>query len=384
MTVLLVLNTLVLAWRLAAVLQAFFDSRHRIRPGRLGTFAIAALVVAVAAPHTLAHVWGSAAKSAFEKVFTGDVLGSGTEQEPAATGPGHDERLNMLILGIDKTPQRTATLTDTMMVVSIDPVGETVSMLSVPRDLVDVPLGDGTIYKAKLNSLYTYAETHPDDYPAGGIRALEDAIGALLQIRIHYYAMMDFQGFVTMINTLGGIDVNVTRGFSDPTYDGYGFHGTGWAINPGLHHFNGFEALAYARARKAATETDFTRAARQQEILIALRDEALKAGSLFFHLPELLETFGRYVRTDIPPDLLPTLAAVADSMDRDAIARAVLQRPYVKGGVDERGSIQRPDLELISELAAQLFTEPGVLPAALVTPAPPGGTGPGASPAASP
>jgi anionic cell wall polymer biosynthesis LytR-Cps2A-Psr (LCP) family protein len=144
----------------------------------------------------------------------------------------------------------------------------------------------------------------------------------------------------------------------------------GWGIEPGQHHFNGYEALAYARARKGATETDFTRAARQQEILLALRDKALSAGSLVFHVPDLLETVGEFVQTDLPPGRLPELAAIVDEMNRDAIVRLVLQRPYVQGGVDERGSIQRPQLDLIVELAGALFPAPGTPPTIPPTPAP--------------
>jgi LCP family protein required for cell wall assembly len=370
MTALLILNVLVLAWRAVAVLQAFFDSRHAGRPGRFGAVGLAVVLIAVSGPHALAHVWGSTAKSAFERVFIGDERGGDSGPGLVASGPGYDERLNILIIGLDKAEGRTATLTDTLMVVSIDPVGETVSMLSIPRDLVDVPLPDGTAYTAKINSLYSHVENHPAQYPEGGPKALQGAIGTLLGIPIHYYALMEMMAFVEMVDTVGGLDLDVPRGFTDPVYDGLGLGKVGYTIEPGPHHFNGFDALAYVRTRRGPTETDFTRAARQQEMLIALRDKMLNAGSLLVHLPQHLETLGKFVRTDLPQNLLPALAGVADSMDRGAIARAVLMRPYVKGGVDERGSVQRPVLDKIRELAAQLFTAPGVLPAPLATPVP--------------
>jgi LCP family protein required for cell wall assembly len=191
----------------------------------------------VVAPHLLAHGWGTAANSTFQRVFSGNLaLAEGSGAQPAgARDPGFSERINMLVIGIDKTPDRTATLTDTMMVLSVDPVGETVSMLSLPRDLVDVPLGNGDRYTAKLNSLYSYADRHPEEFPDGGLRALEDAIGALLGIPIHYYALMDFVGFVKMIDAVGGVDIDVTHGFYDPEYDGYGMQGFGWGVEPGLH-----------------------------------------------------------------------------------------------------------------------------------------------------
>ena len=372
MRLLLVVNAALLVWRLVAVVHAFFDGRYPGRSGRLGGVGLAVLIAVVAAPHALAQSWGSAASAAFERVFSGQLVLGETSGTLAAgeRDPGAGERINVLIIGIDKTPDRTATLTDTMMVVSVDPVGQSVSMLSLPRDIVDVPLGTGGTFSAKINSLFSYAERHPDQFPNGGIRTLEDAIGAMLGIPIQYYALMNFEGFVEMVDTLGGLDLNVTRGFYDPEYDGYGFGAMGWGVEPGPHHFTGFEALAYARARKGATETDFTRAARQQEILLALRDQALQAGSLVVHLPALLDTIGKYVRTDVPVDRLPQLAAIVDEMDRDAVVRVVLQRPYVRGGVDERGSIQRPQLDLIAGLASAMFPPPGTAPVIPPTPAP--------------
>jgi LCP family protein required for cell wall assembly len=371
MTALLVLNALVLVWRLGAVLQAFFDDRHAVRPGRAGAIGLAVLIVAVAAPHAIAHSWGNSAKSAFERVFTGNnVHGSRSDDILPASGPGFDQRLNLLLIGLDAAAGRTATLTDSLMVVSIDPVGETVSMVSVPRDLVDVPLPNGDKYVAKINSLWAYANTHPEDFPDGGPKALEDALGTLLGIQIHYYAQMEMTAFVEMVDTVGGIDLDVPRGFTDPVYDGMGLEHRGYTIEAGPHHFSGWDALAYVRTRRGPTETDFKRQERQQEMLIALRDKMLDAGSLLMHLPQHLETFGKFVRTDLPAELLPALAGVADSMDRDAIARVVLMRPYVKGGVDKRGSIQRPVIDKIRALAKELFTEPGVLPAPLATPVP--------------
>ena len=141
-----------------------------------------------------------------------------------------------------------------MIVASLDPVGDTVSIVSIPRDLVNVPLGDGDVFGPKLNSLMSYADRHPEDFPNGGMRALQDAIGALLGIQIHYYAQVDFGGFIAMVDAVGGVDVNVKKGFEDPNYDGYGFDQRGFSINAGQHHLNGIEALAYARVRKAGRE----------------------------------------------------------------------------------------------------------------------------------
>ena len=374
MAFLLVANVALLIWRLFATLHAFFDRRYPSRTSRGGLAILAVLCLTVAIPHVVAHAYGSAARDTFAAIFE-------TDAEAAGSGPASGERLNVLIVGIDKIPGRVATLTDSMMVASIDPVGDTMSMLSIPRDLARVPLGTGDTFAPKLNSLMSFADRNPNEFPDGGMRALQDAVGALLGIRIHYYAQMDFIGFAEMIDAVGGIDIDVERGFSDPDYDGYGLDGRGWSVEAGPNHFTGYEALAYARVRKAAGESDFTRSGRQQEILIALRDRLTQAGSLLFGLPGLLEAMESYVRTDLPSSRLPELAAIVDEMGSGTIARAVLRPPLIKAGVtDPRyGAVQTPNLEEIRAVAAALFSEPGTPATPWPTPTPGPSSEPGAS-----
>jgi LCP family protein required for cell wall assembly len=376
MGTLLTLNLVILGWRLASVAHAFFDRRYAGRLGRAGVAGLALVLAAVAAPHVVANAWGSAAQATFAQVFQEDrSSGPGDAAAATAHGPGHDERLNILVVGIDKTPWRTATLTDTLMVVSIDPVGETATIVSLPRDLVRVPLGDGNVFGPKVNSLMAYADRHPEDFPEGGMRTLENAIGTLLGIPIHYYAKIDFEGFVTLVDAVGGIDINVAKGFYDDMYDGLGINAqgvNGWGVEAGPNHFNGWEALAYARARKADGESDFTRAARQQEVLLALKNRIMADGSLLMNLPALLEAFGDLVKTDLPTDRLPDLAAIADEMAPDAIVKAVLKKPLINtGGIDPvYGSIQVPDYEAILAVAKTLFPPPGEMPQPWPTPEP--------------
>lgn len=376
MGILLTVNLVVVAWRLASVIHAFFDGRYPGRSGRAGAAGLALVLVAVVVPHGIANAWGSTAQATFAQVFEGGrATGPGEPVAATASGPGRDERMNILVVGIDKTPDRTATLTDTLMVVSIDPVGETVTIVSLPRDLVRVPLGDGNVFGPKLNSLMAYANRHPDEFPQGGMRTLEDAVGALLGIPIHYYAQIDFFGFVALVDAVGGVDINVEKAFYDAEYDGLGVNpggGQGWGVEAGPNHFDGWQALAYARARKADGESDFTRAARQQEVLLALRNRIMADGSLLTNLPSLLRAFGDLVKTDLPTDRLPDLAAIADEMAPDAITRAVLRKPLINtGGIDPvYGSIQVPDLEAILAVSKTLFPPPGQKPLPWPTPDP--------------
>ncbi|HET8785589.1 MAG TPA: LCP family protein, partial [Candidatus Limnocylindrales bacterium] len=262
---LLTLNALILGWRLLAVGQAFLDTRRHGPTGRLGMIGIVIIAALVVLPHLAVYRYGTAFGDAFARIFqTPSLASEDGGGPPPPVGPGPNERLNVLVVGVDAAPGRTSVLTDTMMVVSFDPVGKTASLVSLPRDIVNVPLGNGDEYGPKLNSLMSYADRHPKAFPAGGLATLQGAIGALLGIPIHYHATMEFEGFISMVDAVGGVDVDVAKAIDDPGYDGFGEGKRGWSITAGRHHLDGANALAYARSRKSAGESDFTRAGRQQ------------------------------------------------------------------------------------------------------------------------
>ena len=368
---LLALNALLLAWRLVAVFQAFLDTGRTGPTGRLGIAGIVIIAIVVVVPHLAVYRYGSILSDTFGQIFTGDVLGAADRRGAAARPAWHDgQRMNVLLVGVDQRGKRIANLTDTMMVASLDPVGHTVSLVSIPRDLIDTPLGDGNSFGPKLNSLMSYADARPQDFPNGGMRTLEDAIGALLGIPIHYYARIDFRGFIKMVDAVGGVDIDVPHGFSDPGYDGYHVGEKGYSITAGPHHFDGADALAYARSRKGLGESDFTRQARQQQILVALRDRATRGGSLLFQLPELLAAVGQTIRTDLPADQLPELAAIMQDVGHKDLTSVVIRAPLVKSKSTRYGDSQEPDLAAIAAVAAGLFSQPGTDPVPWPSPKP--------------
>ena len=127
------------------------------------------------------------------------------------------------------------------------------SLLSFPRDLVDVPLPGGGVFSGKVNSLLAYARRNPAAFPGSagdGHDVLMAAFGEMTGLQIDYYAQVNLGGFVAVVDALGGIEVNVARAFCDPLYDEYGFT-RGFSITAGRHKLNGNQALAYARIRKA-------------------------------------------------------------------------------------------------------------------------------------
>ncbi|MEO8469549.1 MAG: LCP family protein [Chloroflexota bacterium] len=390
--VILAIQGMVLVWRLLAVGAGLFAVGWR-RPSARHGIAVAILLLAVVLPQGYLGYVTNVAREEVDRVFVVDTGGAwqppSTPQPtlaPEATASPTPEptatpavpRVNILLIGIDSGVGRRTANTDTMIVASLDPVTETVSMISIPRDMVNVPLPDGTVYGPKLNGLDSYARHHPSTFPGSdgtGHDVLMAAIGTLLHLKIDYYASVSLGSFVQVVDILGGVDVSVSKSLCDPGYTEYGFN-SGFSIKAGLRHLNGLQALAYARIRKAPGESDFTRAARQQEVISGLRDAVVKRGFLSDPV-KLLQALGRAMATNVPRDILPDLADVMARVDRTHTYRDVITSPQVRPGFDARGSIQIPDIAGIRKLAATLFPETGTLPLAAFAAPPPATSGSG-------
>ncbi|HSL76540.1 MAG TPA: LCP family protein, partial [Candidatus Limnocylindrales bacterium] len=226
---LLAIQLAFLVWRLLAVGASLWDTSLP-RPGRAEAVPIAAiLLVAVIAPQAYAGYATEVARETADEIFAepsptalAGPLPS-AEPDPSFLAPASPSataspspsptptvpRVNVLLVGVDAGVGRNTYLTDTMIVASLDPVTETVSMVSVPRDMVDVPLADGRKFKGKINGLVSYARHHPRQFPGGdgtGFDVLRGALGKLMGLEIKYHAAVNLQGFVNVINELGGIN----------------------------------------------------------------------------------------------------------------------------------------------------------------------------------
>lgn len=361
---LIVLDATLLGWRLVAVVQAHL-AREPFARRRWTTWLTSAIVVLTVATHVV---------PAYDAVKTIDTLGSitgGVSRGPhdgwlggrlpgASTHPEVElgERVNVLLVGIDAAPNRSTQLTDTMLVVSLDPRGGRSAMISIPRDLYGVPLADGRIYDAKLNSLMARASANPGGYPDGGVETLKGAIGELLGVKIHYFAAINLLGFKQAVDSIGGVDVTVERAINDRTYREPGGRLVGFYLEPGRYHMNGTMALAYARSRKGVGDSDFTRADRQQQLLAALR-EKLTAQNLVLALPGLLDAVKSAVATDIPQNRMRALARAVQDADTSKLRRIVLQPPeYMTADpFSAAGYILIPDLDAIRQVGRRLLRD---------------------------
>ena len=288
--------------------------------------------------------------------------------EPPPPPPTADDRINVLLLGIDRRGGKGwGYRTDTIIIVTVDPSHMTAGMLSIPRDLqLPIP-GNG---EDRINTANVYGYSHR--YPGGGPALLKRTIEVDFHIPLDYYVMIDFNGFNRIIDTLGGVDVNVPKTLHDTKYpdpkpgDPHAYKtvhfDTGW------QHMNGARALEYARSRMSTS--DFDRAKRQQRILVAIREKVLNL-NLIPKLPALTATTMDTVKTDMTLDEMMELARLVPQIDMTNVKQKVIEKPMVYGYRRGDGAaVQLPKWDLINQVVAELFTTPVVV-VPTPTPAPP-------------
>lgn len=205
-------------------------------------------------------------------------------EEPVIAEPNEEEewieqdgdRTNILVLGVDARPGETKSRSDTMMLVSIDPKLDKAAIISIPRDTrVDMP-GSG------FDKICAANVVGGPDY---AVKAVEN----LMRVKIDYYVEMDFNGFKDVIDTLGGVTIDVPHKMYKPSED--------IDLKPGKQKLNGRDALAFVRYRDYVNG-DIDRTAMQQTFMKALADEVLQAKTIT-KLPKLVKQANQYVTTNM-------------------------------------------------------------------------------------
>lgn len=260
------------------------------------------------------------------------------------------ERVNILLMGIDRRPgEAFISRTDTMMIISLDPVTESASILSIPRDLYVLIPGYG---RDRINTAFVYGSA--GNNPVGGAALSMQTVEYNLGVPINHYILVDFSAVINGINALGGIDVNVPFDINDPTYPDMDYGFDPLFIPAGLNHFDGATALKYARTRHV--DNDFGRAARQQQVMLAVRQKAAALGftGLIAQAGTLYQQVENGVRTDLSLEQMIRLATAANGIDSDNIQNDVLDYDYVSSYRTEAGA---QVLILDNEKAAILIEE---------------------------
>ena len=248
-----------------------------------------------------------------------------TTSVPAATRPpiwDGLERLNLLFLGADASVTRTGIRTDTMIVLSLDPNAGGHALFSIPRNYAEAPLAEGQgrwdcqCFPDLLNALYQAGLRDADSFPGSGTgaeNAIKFGIAEILGIPIHYYAMLDLEGFAKVIDALGGVEINVPETIVDTKYSGPGVEGpTTIEISAGLQTLDGPTALAYARIRRQSS--DYARMNRQRCVIKALLEQSDPIELLAVY-PQIAGVLRDSLRTDIPLSRLPDFIELLPRID---------------------------------------------------------------------
>ncbi|NLC76349.1 MAG: LCP family protein [Clostridia bacterium] len=279
------------------------DKKEKRHGWLLGVAFIAVFALFAVAGFKLANHWLGVSPFASEK---------GEEQQQQEAGAlAKDNRLNILLLGTDQRGNEPARA-DTVILAFLDLDNHDLKMLSIPRDTyVQIP-GRG---REKL--------AHANAY--GGPELTVETLEDFLNVEIHRYVEINFEGFKQMIDTLGGIEMEVEKRMLYPEEE--------IDLYPGLQRLNGHDALAYVRFR-SDTLGDIGRIKRQQKFLKELAEETLQLGTVL-KLPELIKEANQSIQTNISASEMLSLAKAAKGFDTSKIEAATLPgTPQKINGLD--------------------------------------------------
>jgi LCP family protein required for cell wall assembly len=229
---------------------------------------------------------------------------------------GSDGKFDLLLLGSDAGPDRWSRRMDVMLLVEIDVASGKVSMIGIPRNIQNTPFPPGAARKAVacgcfqplLNALYVEATfVHPDRWPGTGsvkgIGAVRSTISELTGRPVDAVLVADLWGVIKVVDAMGGIDINVPYSVYDKAYPDPVYGKSELYIKAGRQHFDGRMALAYARSRHQ--DSDYGRMARQQTLLIAIRNDI--GPKTILNAPSLFKAAKGFTWTDLPRESLPNL-----------------------------------------------------------------------------
>ncbi|MEO8538351.1 MAG: LCP family protein [bacterium] len=268
-----------------------------------------------------------------------------------------DDRINILVLGLDRRPNEpedASFRSDTMFIASIDKHAGELQLLAIPRDTwADIPYGNttGVWAQNKINAAYSYGQFYK--YPGGGAAASVAAVEKNFNIDIAHFVVIDWVGFVELIDAMGGIDVTVPSDISDFGTDVLDTF-PNQTVTAGAHHMDGPQALGYSRVR---TDGDLKRIERQQIVIQAVADKSVSLGYVT-KVPELWDAYKNTFRTDIDTAQVPGFALLAKQLDLAHI-QSYSMAPAMYGGISEDGQlILLSDRDKLYDIIDRFFADP--------------------------
>jgi LCP family protein required for cell wall assembly len=399
-----VLNLIALVYRLVAIVDAYRVTRYlnamgvsgagrlgrpRIPLSPLSVAGLLAVILVMSGAHVAVARYDLLLSRAADCIFNPTLDCDDPVPSPGGTGPGETgepgeptinpspvgtdvpdvapppwdgtERLNILLIGADQ--QGGGHNTDTLIVLSIDPVSRQVAMFGLPRDTVDVPIPPGParsvfgpVYRGKINSFYVNVRKRADLFPGTertrGYNGLKAVLGELYGLDIKYFVEVNFDGFRKVVDALGGVNINVQIPVVDDRFPSDGGRLRRVFIPAGVQHMSGEEALVYARSRN--TSSDYDRGQRQQRVLLSLRENA-DIATILPRVDALAAAVGSAVRTDIPRELVPRLLGLANDVDTRQIRSYVFAPPRYGTEATRNGFVILPDVQRIRATVKAAF-----------------------------
>lgn len=263
------------------------------------------------------------------RIFKGNIFGALSATQLKGEDQG---RVNILLAGnsVDDPGHQGATLTDSIMIVSIDTKDNRAFLMSIPRDLwVNIPGGYGY---HKINTAYTYgqqAHFHEVGYPDGGMGLLEKVIHDNIGINLNYNVLINYNALKQAVDAVGGVNIKIAsedpRGLYDPNIARV--DGGPLKLTNGTHHLDGQTALNFARARGDSyysygfPASDFDRTAHQRQLLVALKSKAFSSGVIAnpLKVSSLMDALGANVKTDMNLSEVRRLIQIGQKIDNNHI-----------------------------------------------------------------
>lgn len=239
----------------------------------------------------------------------------------------------VLLLGKGGENHDGGDLTDTIMIGQILNTEKQINLISIPRDFL---VFDEKGYYSKINSVYRHT-LNQGKTEAEAIKVLQDKITEITGIKFDYYAEIDFAGFVKIVDTIGGVEVDVTESIDDPYYPGPNYSYQRFVLPAGIQTLNGETALKYARSRYTSVGGDLDRSRRQQQILGNLKNKVFSLNPIL-DAPKLLSMFGiarETIKTDLSlTDMKNFYDTYQDSKDY-TMKSLVIGNNLLKGNLKE-------------------------------------------------
>lgn len=264
------------------------------------------------------------------------------------------EPVNILLLGTDRRPGETdVPRTDAIMLIRADPQRHRIALLSLPRDLwVTIP-EYGT---NRINAAYVWGEVYQAS--GGGIGLAGRTINNLLGIRVDYVIVVDFEGFIGLIDTLGGVTVDVEKELYDPTFPTMDYGYMTAHFLPGPTHMDGHTALIYSRIRHP--DSDFVRTRRQQSVIVAILNRLHERGDVqnLATIDQITGALVGFVQTDMQEERIISLIWALRDISADAVERYAVSSDMVTWGVENDPYALLPVQPAISELVQGFMGNP--------------------------